>query len=225
MIVDLHVHTKFSDGLMSPREVLKIARRIGLSGVAITDHDTVDGCLEAIRANVSGDLLVVPGIEVSTPSGHILVYGLHEAPRKNVSVEELIDYARSQGAVTALAHPFGKVFFGKYPIVDSEIVERLDLIEGINGRIPMVSNRKAIALALAYGKPAIGGSDAHIPEELGTAATYLLENCENVDDFLVTLRKGLCRPIGNTSFTNILGGVVRRFYRRVLLTLNIITLR
>ena len=75
--LDLHVHTTFSDGDMTPEEVVEEAKRIGLAGVAITDHDEVVGVDVAMEAAESG-FEVVPGVELSTSDGksdiHILGY-------------------------------------------------------------------------------------------------------------------------------------------------------
>ena len=83
--VDLHCHTTASDGTYTPTELIQAARSIGLSAVAITDHDTVSGHEEALRAGMAEDLEVVPGIEFSTSSGgtvHILGYYIDHTSEK-----------------------------------------------------------------------------------------------------------------------------------------------
>ncbi|GIP32928.1 PHP domain-containing protein [Paenibacillus sp. J2TS4] len=80
--VDLHTHTNASDGTQSPAENVQLAYRAGLSGVAITDHDTVAGIEEARRAGDQLGILVVPGVEISTVAGgqdiHVLGYYMDE---------------------------------------------------------------------------------------------------------------------------------------------------
>jgi predicted metal-dependent phosphoesterase TrpH len=75
--MDLHVHTTFSDGDMTPEEVVKEAKRLGLAGVAITDHDEVAG-VDAAMETAGSAFEVVPGVELSTSDGkcdiHILGY-------------------------------------------------------------------------------------------------------------------------------------------------------
>lgn len=77
--VDLHVHTTASDGRHRPAEVVRMAHGAGLAGIAVTDHDTVAGLEEALRAGAELGILVVPGVEISTESEgrdiHILGYG------------------------------------------------------------------------------------------------------------------------------------------------------
>ena len=65
-IADLHIHTYFSDGTMSPEEVITAAKEAGLSAIAIADHDTVDGI---VPAKAAGDLVgieVISGVELSS---------------------------------------------------------------------------------------------------------------------------------------------------------------
>lgn len=78
--IDLHLHTTFSDGSLSPGEVLALANKAGVTALAITDHDTVDGLPEAIEAGASMGIEVIPGIEISSSYDgaelHILGYFL-----------------------------------------------------------------------------------------------------------------------------------------------------
>ena len=64
-MIDLHVHTTCSDGTLTPAEVVALAARKGLSAVAITDHDTVDGLEEALAAGLRLGIEVVPGVEIN----------------------------------------------------------------------------------------------------------------------------------------------------------------
>jgi len=63
---DLHVHSDRSDGLQSPQELVELAEQLELGGIALTDHDTLDGVREFMEAPTSGNLRRVPGVEVST---------------------------------------------------------------------------------------------------------------------------------------------------------------
>lgn len=75
--IDLHVHTTASDGTETPREVVEHAKAHGLKAIAITDHDTVLGCREAMAAGEELGIEVVPGIEFGTKYGiavHMLGY-------------------------------------------------------------------------------------------------------------------------------------------------------
>jgi hypothetical protein len=95
MPLDLHVHTTASDGVLSPSDVVRAAIATGLSAIAITDHDTVDGVDEALAASAGTALTVVPGVELSVDEengigAHVL--GLlidHTDPRLAVALEAL----------------------------------------------------------------------------------------------------------------------------------------
>ena len=75
--IDLHTHSTASDGSMSPRELVRHAKESGLSAIAITDHDTIDGVEEALDEGAKLGIEVLAGVEVSVdfePEMHILGY-------------------------------------------------------------------------------------------------------------------------------------------------------
>ena len=81
-LIDLHVHTTASDGTCTPSEVVRLASEAGLSAIAITDHDTVQGYPEAAKAGLQYGIEVIPGIEISTRyrgAVHILGYYINPA--------------------------------------------------------------------------------------------------------------------------------------------------
>lgn len=92
--VDLHTHTRASDGTETPAENVRIAHAAGLAGLAITDHDTVAGIEEAEAEGLKLGMLVVPGVEISTVAGgqdiHVLGYYIRTAdPLFLTRLEEL----------------------------------------------------------------------------------------------------------------------------------------
>ncbi len=78
--VDLHLHTTASDGVLSPAEIVRYAKSKGLQAIAITDHDTIEGCEEALSEGSRVGFEVIPGIEISAEyspgSMHILGFFL-----------------------------------------------------------------------------------------------------------------------------------------------------
>ncbi len=64
--IDLHLHTNFSDGLLTPTQVVCKAREMGLKAIGIVDHDTIDGIAEAVEAGSRENVEIVPGVELST---------------------------------------------------------------------------------------------------------------------------------------------------------------
>lgn len=69
MVADLHVHTTASDGTLGPEQVVARAAGLGLTTIAITDHDTVKGISRALRAGRNHGLNIIPGVELSTVLG------------------------------------------------------------------------------------------------------------------------------------------------------------
>ncbi len=208
-VFDLHIHTTFSDGVMDVETVLKIAEKLKFTGVSITDHDTLKGSLKALAIQKNYNVLVIPGIEVSTKYGHILVYGLTEL--KYSSIDELYDVVHENGGLIAIAHPYGRLLFFKYPIVDmDDLLEKADAIECTNGRVYSKCNVKAYVLSEKFNKPCIGGSDAHIPEEIGSTLTLVYENIESIDDFISAVKKGKTKTLGSKSLLSIMRSIIAK---------------
>lgn len=89
-MLDLHIHTTASDGTLTPAQVVEMAKERGFSTVAVTDHDTMDGVEEALRAGRRCGVKVIPGVEISCGISlevHMLGYGMR--PDHPVMVEML----------------------------------------------------------------------------------------------------------------------------------------
>jgi 3',5'-nucleoside bisphosphate phosphatase len=107
--IDLHVHTMFSDGTFTPRHAVGLARERGLSTIAVTDHDTVNGLEEAASAGDEMGVEIVPGIEFSAlyrgEGVHVLCYFMDpEDPELAAELQRLRDdrYARGDRMVAKL---------------------------------------------------------------------------------------------------------------------------
>jgi len=158
---DLHVHSKYSkDSINDPKWIIKIAKKKGLSGVAITDHNTIRGSLIAKKINTDTDFEIIPGEEIKTDIGDIIGLWITEEI-KSRSWEEVIDEIHSQGGITVLAHPYRG-----HKLID-EVANRVDAIEILNARTPRLLNQKAYELAVKFQKGYSAGSDAHLPFEIG----------------------------------------------------------
>jgi len=176
--LDLHVHTVYSDGRGTIKEILNVAELKGLDGLAITDHDTLDGYFEAKSYN--SRLLILPGYEIQTDIGHILVIGLEMLPpeRGFMRYEDLIEWARRNGGFTILAHPaVGSVR------LDRLMHRKPDAVEVLNASYPFSRYflKKGLRVASMLSVPAVGGSDAHYPQCVGDAYTIL--DVENPADW------------------------------------------
>lgn len=98
--IDLHVHTTASDGALSPREVVRRAKEMGLKAIAITDHDTVEGIAEAVQEGTRRGIEVVPGVELSVdwPNGtfHVLGYYINPEDLQLKEVLAIVQRAREE---------------------------------------------------------------------------------------------------------------------------------
>ena len=196
--LDLHVHTVFSgDAIITPREALAWARKAGLHGLAITDHDTLAGGLRAARLAERYGLLVLPGMELETRGGHVLALCPSEPVRASESLAEVVEAVKEAGGLAVLAHPYDLTAPKRW---DARSLARLDAIEVVNAHnLPFrLSCWLAEKMARALGKPMTGGSDAHVPEAIGAACT-LVDADADVDDVLEAIRRGRTKPYGRSS--------------------------
>ncbi len=193
--LDLHVHTIFSgDALTRPGEAVLWAKRAGLSGLAITDHDSLRGAEAVMRLARGTGLLVIPGLEVESSGGHVLALGVSGPVRSGMSLAETVEAIGEAGGVSVLAHPFALFAPRKW---SPEALMALDAIEVVNAREILFEFSRWMArrLASSFRKPMTGGSDAHSPEVIGMAYT-LVEADSSVDDVLEAIRKGKTEPRG-----------------------------
>jgi predicted metal-dependent phosphoesterase TrpH len=150
--------------MLSPEQIIETAKKKGLDGIAVTDHDTIKGGLEAYRVNRDKNFNVIIGSEINTECDDIIGLFLNQEI-KSRSVAEVIDEIHSQGGLAGLAHPYRKF---KTP---ESIIERVDFVEGFNARSKKANNMKAYELSLKYNKPLTAGSDAHLGFEVGRGRT------------------------------------------------------
>lgn len=152
---------------------------------AVTDHDSVRGCRATIElASSYPDILIIPGVEVSTTSGDMLVLGTMEMPPKPWDPQDVADYAKSVGAVAIVAHPYRL-----YGMGDVARTLKVDAIEVLNGGSSAEANRQAKEMAKECGLPGTAGSDAHQVSELFSVSTQIQAEL-NVDDILSAIKKG-----------------------------------
>ncbi len=182
---DLHIHSWFSSDCKSnPKDILKIAKKNGLSGIAITDHNSTKFHHENFKID---GLLIIPGVEISTKKGHIIGLGIKETIKKRLSPEETVEKIIEMGGLATIPHPFdftrkgiGKVIYDLKEIA----------VETVNGSCPIKSfNMKAKQMALENNLPETGGSDAHRLKDIGMAYTSCTEELVTTDDLLEAIRK------------------------------------
>lgn len=193
--LDLHVHSRYSvDSRLSFDQILERITYEGLQGFALTDHDTVAGLAELaqLRSSYPG-YWFLPGVEVSTTEGHLLAYGVDEAPPAHRPLAETLDRVAALGGVAVLAHPFRRLH-GVGRRVASEA--KVQGLEGRNGKNSELSNTRAELLAARRSLACTGGSDAHEPGPVGRDFTEFTADVTSLDDILEQLRKGQTSAAG-----------------------------
>jgi predicted metal-dependent phosphoesterase TrpH len=169
MKADLHVHTNFSyDGISSPEEVVQAALDKGIGCICITDHEELGGIKRALRFAFGKDILIIPGIEVSSRSGHILGINIKRKIPAGLSASETVKEIKKQGGIAIAAHPFDIYPFGFRG--GEEAIRKIDFdaIEVFNaGRILRNCHDKALKLASQQSFPITAGSDAHRSSYVG----------------------------------------------------------
>ena len=175
---DLHLHTYYSsDGCASPEAMIAAAKKRGLSGIAITDHNTCDavehlarrGLIRADGASVDG-FLIIPGVEVSTADGHLLCLGTTLPQMKGRPAGEVVAAIQERGGIAIAPHPFDTFRAG----IREEVLDQLPLnaLETFNSAVSLRSfNEKAAAYAKRRGLAATSSSDAHHASAAGLCST------------------------------------------------------
>ncbi len=167
---ELHVHTTYSDGEPTPAMVVQRAVELGLPVIAITDHDCIDGAVEASRLEPSRCEVVI-GEEVSTAQGHVLALYLTRAVAPGLTLEETIAEIHAQGGLAIPAHPYLRLG-GARGVGAAGTHNAWDAIEVENGSPgAWQANRVARRRRLDWARAETGGSDAHILDAVGTAVT------------------------------------------------------
>lgn len=187
MLLDLHNHTHHSpDSRVVPAELVACARRSGLGGLAITDHNAIRGIREAEVA-AGKDFVIIPGIEVSTRSGHVLAYGVRQAIPRDLSVAETVERIVALGGVPVAAHPY-RFWSG---LGDPAVFEApFSGLETCNSRTLRRGNVRAAEAARARKIGQTGGSDSHFLDEVGRAVTIVDGGLLRADDVLQALGQG-----------------------------------
>ena len=174
-VVDLHSHSSASfDSLSNPIALARAAASRGVTHLAITDHDRVDGAQRARDAQVPGITIIV-GSEVRTQAGDMIALFIERPLQVGLPPEEAIAAVRAQGGLVGIPHPFD-AWRGSLLLDDRflSLLPLIDFIEGWNARLVAPGgNQRAAELAVAHGIPSVASSDAHSIMEIGNAASIL----------------------------------------------------
>ncbi len=144
--VDLHCHTRASfDSLSAPLDVVRRAAERGITHLAITDHDRIEGALEA-RDGAPAGLTVIVGEEVKTADGDLIALFLDRAVPPGLSALETIAAVREQGGLVGIPHPFDGLRNSMLRDAGlATLAERVDWVEAFNARVLEFLTRTAPA--------------------------------------------------------------------------------
>jgi predicted metal-dependent phosphoesterase TrpH len=205
MAIDLHVHTSpaSSCSAMSVDDAIQEAKRVGLDGICLTDHNYV------WDRNVVADLVkkydfpVFRGNEITTDQGDVLVFGFETDIKGVVKLEDLRAEVLKVGGFIIAAHPFrGFLTFGvgKLGLTPEKAMERplfklVDGVEVMNSKVTQKENDFASKVATALHLPATGGSDAHEPSAVGIFATRFFQLIKHEKALVDALKSGSYAPL------------------------------
>ena len=183
------MHTDHSYDCATPVEVLLAeARARGLGAIAVTDHNEISGALDA-RAKAPAGLKVIVAEEVKTADqGEVIGLFIEEKIPRGMTLQETIAEIKRQGGLVYVPHPFDRM----HSVPDYEhlldVIDDVDAIEVFNPRIAISEfNEEAVRFAAKYRIPAGAGSDAHVPQGLGSVRIRM-RDFDGPEEFLESLR-------------------------------------
>ncbi|MCM1567411.1 MAG: PHP domain-containing protein [Dehalobacter sp.] len=158
---DLHIHSLYSyDSMLSPALIIKIAVKRGLNAIAITDHNSIKGGIKAKNIK-DKNITIIIGSEIKTDCGDLIGLYLND-DITNYGFLDVIEEIRKQDGIAILPHPLKRKVM---PTTD--MLKKVDLFEGINGRTSNELNHQGLVLAKSIQKRTIAGSDSHYSYEIG----------------------------------------------------------
>jgi predicted metal-dependent phosphoesterase TrpH len=192
--VDLHLHTRFSfDASIGPRFLADaLHAHPVIKGVAVTDHNTLEGYFHVHRfASAYEDVVIIPGVEVTTVLGDVIVLGVKEKPAYWSSLESVIDFVRRRNGVIVVPHPYRG---GGIRDAAKKIPSGLGAVEVLNPDSTPEENNMADMLAKTGNLPGVAGSDAHHVQQMWKAYTQI-DADSNVESILEAIRTGRVKAV------------------------------
>jgi predicted metal-dependent phosphoesterase TrpH len=200
MRIDLHVHTapRSPCSNINPAELIEEAKRIGLDGFCLTEHQVLWDWDEVVQLAGDKGIKIFRGNEITTAQGDILVFGLDQDIQGIITIQELNEIVKSANGFSIAAHPFrGFKMFGVGQLgmtldqaCKKKSLQYVDAIEIRNGRVTEKENEVAGKVAERLGLLGTSGSDAHEIGALGTWVTIFEKDIDTEADLLRELKAG-----------------------------------
>lgn len=198
--IDLHVHTYPASPCSVARvdDVILEAKRIGLDGICLTDHNYVWGKAVVDQLTRKHDFLILRGNEITTDQGDMLVFGLETPVQGIIKLDELRSLVSDAGGFIIAAHPFrGFLLFGSGQLglspekaMGRPLFKQVDGLEVLNSKVTEKENRFASEVAKSIDLPGTGGSDAHQVSDVGLYATRFYSKITSEEELIHALRAG-----------------------------------
>ena len=186
--LDLHIHSQYSeDGIGTPKEIIKNLQKKGLNGMALTDHNAVEGAVKALKI-APKDFIVITGIEISTKDGHIIGLDVKENIPRGLSAEETIDKIIDLGGTPIVPHLYRNMSGVKKEKLKT-FYKKLSAIEVFNACSLPKTNLKTAKTAKQYNLGGTGGSDSHDPAYAGYAYTTVDTTNFSIDSVISAINK------------------------------------
>ena len=201
MLIDLHIHTtpKSPCSSITLEQVVAEARRIGLDGVCLMEHDTLWTDEEIVALRKKNNFLILKGYEISSLDGHFLAYGFKETVDSFLEIKEIREIHKVDQGFLAIAHPFREFLVVGLEEIGLKLEEEsrkdifkfVDGIEILNGRVSKKANKFARKVNSLLNLKGIGGSDAHELYEVGKVVTdFTNAHIKDEEDLVRELKAG-----------------------------------
>lgn len=232
MKIDFHIHTSYSyDGISSPREVVDAAIEQGLDAICITDHDQIQGAVEALKYAFTKPILIIPGLEVTTKDGDVLAINTKKKITSGLSSKETIKRIRKQGGIAVIAHPFAwpynfwrakrevRRYFEFNSLVETSengslSFDGINGIEVLNAAAYEWANQRALNFAQKYNLPFTAGSDAHLADFVGKAYVELDKDDLTSEEIIQDIEERKVKVVNNVNLQDRVR-YYRNYFRRM----------
>jgi predicted metal-dependent phosphoesterase TrpH len=212
---DFHVHTRFSrDSILSEDKFIRVALERGLTHVAVTNHNNVEGAIavrdRAAALGVDDRLTVILGEEVSTADGEVVGIFLERTIPRGLTAEQTAAEIHAQGGLVSIPHPFDPFrasHIRRAPLERLATAGKIDMIEVFNSRVTFSRhNQQAAEFAAEHAIPGIACSDSHSAFEVAMSFNAL-PAFATADE----LRKGLAENEWHGSRSTVLIHLTTRY--------------
>ena len=208
MLIDLHSHTwpASDDSVLDPDQLIERSKAAGIDAVCLTEHNTFWDPARVDALSRKHGILVLPGCEVTTDEGHMLVFGLHQYDFGMFHIRRLVAMVSAADGAMVAAHPYRRQmpWYPDKPDQYEDALERagrreaykhVAALETENGRGTPQENEFSHRLATRLQLPETAGTDSHALVDIARCATYFESDVKTVDDLIRELKTGRFHPL------------------------------